>query len=87
MIWMTQLVWALQGDVWYEDSPVIDATVYVLDERLQSTSVQTDQNGHFDFSNIIDKTRRQLDAGSISSLLTKVSEGISESSNRTLLKG
>ena len=55
MIWIIQLVWALQGDVWYEGSPVEDATVYILDERLQSTSVQTDQNGHFDFSNIIEK--------------------------------
>ena len=51
MIWMTQLVWALQGDIWYEGSPVNDATVYVLDERLQSQSVQTDQNGHFDCDN------------------------------------
>ena len=46
---MTQLVWALQGDVWFEGSPVEGATVYILDERLQSTSVQTDQNGHLIF--------------------------------------
>ena len=54
---MTQSVWALQGEIWFEGSPVNDATVFVLDERLQSQSVQTDQNGHFDFSNIIDKER------------------------------
>ena len=59
MIWMTQLVWALQGDVWFEGS-VEGAIASILDERLQSTSVQTDQNGHFDFQ-ILSKKQSHID--------------------------
>ncbi len=55
--------------------------------QISSNEVAIQVGDLFVAENIIDKTRRQLDAGSINSLLTKVSEGISESSNRTLLKG
>ena len=55
--------------------------------QISSNEVAIQVGDLFVAENIIDKTRRQLDSGSINSLLTKVSEGISESSNRTLLKG
>ena len=55
--------------------------------QISSNEVAIQIGDLFVAENIIDKSRRQLDTGSISSLLTKVSEGISESSNRTLLKG
>ena len=55
--------------------------------QISSNEVAIQIGDLFVAENIIDKSRRQLDAGNISSLLTKVSEGISESSSRTLLKG
>ena len=68
----------------------LDNTVQVSlreSNQISSNEVAIQIGDLFVAENIIDKTRRQLDTGSISSLLTKVSEGISESSNRTLLKG
>ena len=55
--------------------------------QISSNEVAIQIGDLFVAENIINKSRRQLDTGSISNLLTKVSEGISESSNRTLLKG
>ena len=68
----------------------LDNTVQISlreSNQISSNEVAIQIGDLFVAENIIDKTRRQLDTGSISSLLTKVSEGISESSNRTLLKG
>ena len=68
----------------------LDNTVQISlreSNQISSNEVAIQIGDLFVAENIIDKSRRQLDAGSISSLLTKVSEGISESSSRTLLKG
>ena len=68
----------------------LDNTVQISlreSNQISSNEVAIQIGDLFVAENIIDKSRRQLDAGSINILLTKVSEGISESSNRTLLKG
>ena len=57
MIFLTPITWALQGDIFFEESSIEDATVFVLDERLQTQSVKTDHDGHFDLSMFLDLNR------------------------------